>query len=298
MVQIYPSANSIQLNRAISVVIPIHNENPVIHELLDDLVDVLRRRFEEDFEILVVDDGSTDESFRTLRSLQKRIPELCVVQLPSQNGQSAALWVGMLRSRGRLIASMDGDGQFFASDLIKLAELVLDRFEFAIGMRVDRQDTRSKKLFSRSANQLRRWLTGSIIPDSGCSLRVFRRSLLTDLLPFQGLHRFMPTIFERSGRTFGVLPVSHSARRHGKSHYGIASRALLSFADLAMLWWFYKRCFDTQLLLEQECNEIANQDSIRDHKLEAVDSSISEGIPTACRTRSFHSGRDLDAGTP
>jgi glycosyltransferase involved in cell wall biosynthesis len=149
-------------------------------------------------------------------------------------GQSAALWAGFSASRGQTIVTLDGDGQNDPADIPALVR-ELAAADLVIGCRRPRQDPLSKRLFAGMANAARNWLTGSRIPDSGCGLRAMRREVLACLVPFDGMHRFVPTLAEMAGLRVRSIDVRHRARRSGRSKYGILDRVAGPLLDCLML---------------------------------------------------------------
>lgn len=230
-------ASSVRL----SIIVPVHQEQRLIEAVVKDIRATFEPVYLDQMELIVVDDGSTDDSVTVLKQLQVDHKFLHVVSFEKRLGQSAAIWFGLQQSRGEILATMDGDGQCDPVDLLRIVKQVESGYQFSIGHRCSRQDSFPKRVFSYLGNAFRRRLTGSVIPDSGCSLRAFRRELLSDLIPFRGLHRFMPMLFESAERSISIVKVSHFPRQHGSSHYGYFVRGVLSVADCVMLWWLNKR---------------------------------------------------------
>jgi glycosyltransferase involved in cell wall biosynthesis len=240
----------------VSIVVPVLNEQNVLERLVKNVLVVFELEYPQRMELIIVDDGSSDNSLFTLQQLQQQHSSLKVLSLEESEGQSAAIWVGLQHARGKILATMDGDGQYDPDDLLKVVKRVDLGCEFAIGYRHHRSDRLAKRVFSSLANGFRRWLTGSTIPDSGCSLRAFERKLLVDLIPFKGLHRFLPTLFESANRSIAIVRVSHFPRCFGSSHYGFVFRGALGVADCVMLWWLQKRRFSARLF---QSNAFSNQ---------------------------------------
>jgi dolichol-phosphate mannosyltransferase len=236
-----PTPQTDQKPVRISIVIPVHNECAYLESLVCGITNAFELKYHEQMELILVDDGSSDDSLSRLRHLKRQYRALRVLSLQNCEGQSAALWVGFQNAKGEIIATLDGDGQYDPIDLVRIVEHVENGCDFSIGHRCDRADGIAKIWFSSVANTLRRLLMGSAIPDSGCSLRAFRRELLPDLFAFHGLHRFIPTLFESVHRTIVVVEVAHFPRKHGSSHYGFLSRGIIGVADGLMLWWLSKR---------------------------------------------------------
>jgi dolichol-phosphate mannosyltransferase len=215
----------------LSIVIPVHNEQGAIAQLVNEIEKEL---FGMRWELICVDDGSIDRTLDVLREIAGRLPQLQVLHLDRQYGQSAALWRGLKATRGRIIVTLDGDGQNDPANIpILLAEL--DSADFVIGWRRERNDPWSKRIFSCLANYLRRLFTRSKIPDSGCSLRAFRREVISDIIPLRSLHRFLPTMLEMAGKRIRFVPVNHRSRSSGRSKYGFLDRLAAPIFDFILL---------------------------------------------------------------
>jgi dolichol-phosphate mannosyltransferase len=235
-------------DQLLSLLIPVHNEAGSVEPLARELQAQLPATGLA-WEILWIDDGSTDGTAAALESLlaswlKGALPSaaihLRVLRLARRSGQSAALWTGLSAARGQIIVTLDGDGQNDPADIPRLIE-VLDRADMVVGQRVRRQDGLGKRVFARLANGLRNWLTGSQIPDSGCGLKAFRREVVASFLPFEGFHRFLPTMAEIAGYRVLSLPVNHRPRRQGRSKYGLVDRLIGPLLDCLMLCWLKKR---------------------------------------------------------
>lgn len=201
--------------------------------LMQEIVQVLDSR---DFEVIWVDDASTDGTIDELAEFTQRFPQARVIRLSARGGQSLALWKGLQNARGYKMVTLDGDGQNDPKDMLRLLDELRD-FEFVIGWRKQRMDRLSKRLFSCFANFSRNLITRSQIPDSGCALRAFHRDVISDLIPFHGLHRFLPTLAEIAGRRVRVIEVNCRPRERGKSKYGVFDRLCIPLLDCLMLAW-------------------------------------------------------------
>lgn len=219
----------------LTVIIPVNNELTGLDAFFDELSDTVES-LQYTKEVIWVDDGSTDGTAEELQRLTTGSKENLLIRLPRNLGQSAALWHGLLASRGERIVTLDGDGQIVPSDIAKLLG-VLDACELAIGTRRRRADRFIKRAFSFWGNRIRNLLTGGNIPDSGCSLRAFRRELIGEMIPFAALHRFLPSIVELNGGRVICVEVLHRPRQAGRSHYGAFSRGILSLIDCLALSW-------------------------------------------------------------
>ncbi|WP_116125562.1 glycosyltransferase family 2 protein [Lewinella sp. IMCC34183] len=220
----------------LSVVVTILNERENIEPLIGQLHAALRGM---EYEIVYVDDGSTDGSVQLLQSLPD--PRLVVVELRQNYGQSLALMAGIDVARGRYIATMDGDLQNDPSDLPAMLELVRDRgWDVVVGERVNRQDGRvNRKLPSRIANWIIRNLSGVHLRDYGCALKVFRADTAKELGIYGELHRFISVLASLDGARITQVPVKHHARRFGESKYGIG-RTFKVVSDLLLMVFLKK----------------------------------------------------------
>lgn len=227
----------------ISVVLPIYNEEGNLEPLILEIAKVLEP-LQTPFEILCVDDGSQDNSVSKLKELAKADPRVIVICHLRNFGQSAAQATGFYYAKGKIIMTLDSDGQNNPADLPNMLELLeKENYDCVCGARVKRQDNWIRRLSSRIANRVRNWLTGDKIQDSGCNLRVIRKSALLEIPMFNGTHRFLPTLLRYKGKRVFEISVNHRPRTWGKTKYGIGNRAWRGLMDcLAMRWW-KKRCF-------------------------------------------------------
>jgi glycosyltransferase involved in cell wall biosynthesis len=215
----------------LSVVIPLYNEEDNIEPLYLRLKEVLER-LGKDYEIIFVDDGSTDGSFESLKRLHTDDPLLKVIRLRRNFGQSAAFAAGFDRSGGRIIVTMDADLQFDPADIPKLLDKVDEGYDIVSGWRVDRQDTfLTRRLPSSVANWLISGITGIGLHDFGCSLKAYRREVIQNVQLYGELHRFIPALASWMGVRVAEVPVSHHPRRFGKSKYDL-SRTITVLLDL------------------------------------------------------------------
>jgi dolichol-phosphate mannosyltransferase len=202
-----------------SLVIPLYNEAGNILPLVGSCVDVLNARGRE-YEIILVDDGSTDATAAEIAEARLRWPRCGVLKRPHA-GQAAALLAGLKAARGDLLLTLDGDGQNDPQDFPALLDLVESgQFDLACGWRVDRHDSVLRHVMSRLANGVRRRFLADGVHDAGCQLRVMRRAVRDALFPFELMQSFIPAIAVAAGFRVGELPVRHHPRRHGDSKYG------------------------------------------------------------------------------
>ena len=206
---------------ALSIVIPIRNEAPSLKELHRELTETLTR-WGRSYEILAIDDGSTDASFAVLAELQTMDPNLRVIRFRRNFGQTAAFAAGFDHARGRMIVTADADGQNDPRDIPAMVELCERGHDIVCGWRKDRKDAfLSRQLPSMVANSLISVVTGVHLHDYGCSLKVFRAEVVKSLRIYGEMHRFLPAIASEQGVSIAEMVVNHRPRTHGHSHYGI-----------------------------------------------------------------------------
>lgn len=226
----------------LSVVVPVYNEDGNIAPLVHEIVAALRGVTA--FEIVVVDDCSTDATLAALQALRGDVPELRVLRHVRNSGQSTAIRNGVRAARGAWIATLDGDGQndpAFIPRLVAALEAAGPGAGLAQGQRVGRKDGRLKIIQSRIANSVRARILRDATRDTGCGLKVFRRAVYLALPYFDALHRFMPALVVREG--FGVVHVDvvDRPRLSGRSNYGMFDRLWVGLLDLAGVWWLIRR---------------------------------------------------------
>ncbi|MXZ72121.1 MAG: glycosyltransferase family 2 protein [Acidobacteria bacterium] len=215
----------------LSVVVPLYNEEPNVADLHRELTDVLDG-WGRPYELILVDDGSTDGTFERLRALHAADPRLRVLRLRRNFGQTAAFAAGFAHARGRLIATADGDLQNDPGDLPAMVDLLNDDNDIVCGWRRDRKDPwLTRRLPSRLANWIISRTTGVRLHDYGCSLKVFRGDVVRSMRLYGEMHRFMPAIASEQGVRITEMVVNHRARRAGQSKYGL-SRTVRVVLDL------------------------------------------------------------------
>ena len=227
----------------LSVVIPIFNERDNVTPLVEEINAALNGVC--DFEIIFVNDASTDDSLTILTELKQSFPFIRIVTHNKRSGQSAGLRTGVLAASGTLIATLDGDGQNDPADIPKLLErhesLSGSEFLMITGHRVDRKDTWAKRKASRAANVIRSILLKDNNPDTGCSLKLYDRALFLRLPYFDHMHRFLPALVKRENFRVEVVPVNHRHRAYGQSKYANIDRLLVGIPDLIGMMWLIKR---------------------------------------------------------
>lgn len=226
---------------AVSVVIPVRNEAGNIAPLVAEIAAALAGR---SFEVIYVNDGSTDATEAELKALQEQYPWLRQIRHASSCGQSAALRTGIAAARAPIVATLDGDGQndpAFLPRLIETLERGAPRIGLVAGQRVGRKATGFKRLQSRIANAVRSAVLRDGTRDTGCGLKAMPRDLALSLPYFDGLHRFLPALVRREGREIAYVDVVDRPRLHGRSNYGMWDRLWVGILDLAGVWWLVRR---------------------------------------------------------
>jgi len=223
----------------VSLVIPIYNERENLVPLVEEIGVALTG---QRYEIVAVDDGSTDGSFEVLKTLKGAHPELHIVSFADNAGQSAALAAGVRAACGRVIVTLDADGQNDPADVPRLLdELARSGSTAVVGYRAERRDTVWKRLQSRIANGVRNWLNHETIRDTGCSLKAFRADAVRAIPVFTGMHRFLPTLVKMHGGTVTEVPVHHRSRRSGHTKYGMWNRVFRTLGDALAVRWMQQR---------------------------------------------------------
>ena len=224
---------------ALSLVIPAYNEEESIEDCLVEADEVLSG-LGKPYEILVVDDGSTDATFERLKKLKERFPALRVVRFAENRGQTAGMAAGFDHARGEVVVTVDADRQNDPHDIPKLMEL-MDDYDVVCGIRQKRRDNAVRRLSSRIANGIRNRLTHESIRDTGCTLKAFRTSYLRKVKLFEGMHRFLPTLLRLEGARVTETPVNHRAREKGTAKYGVWNRVFKGIRDLFAVRWMQRR---------------------------------------------------------
>jgi glycosyltransferase involved in cell wall biosynthesis len=225
----------------LSVVLPVFNEEENVPILLDEIARALDGKGWS-YEIIAVDDGSRDGSLDVLRGLKSKYPTLRIITFEKNSGQTAALDAGWRAARGTFVVSLDSDLQNDPADIPKMMdELQKSGADMIIGVRVNRQDTWSRRMQSKIGNSVRNWITGDRITDTGCSLKLARREAIEPVRLFTGMHRFLPTLVRHAGFKVIETPVNHRPRRFGTSKYGAMNRAFRGLADCLAVRWMSSR---------------------------------------------------------
>ena len=228
---------------SVSIVIPMRNEADNIAPLVAEIAAACEDL--SSYEILVVDDGSTDATAARTTELTETYPTLKLIRHDRSGGQSAAVHSGVLAAASPFVCTLDGDGQNPPAELAKLFTPLLQdttgQLGLVAGQRVDRHDTLSKRLASRFANTVRAWLLNDGTRDTGCGLKGFRRDAFLCLPYFDHMHRYLPALFKRDGWQVELVDVSHRERHAGRSKYNNLQRGLVGIYDLIGVAWLIRR---------------------------------------------------------
>jgi dolichol-phosphate mannosyltransferase len=235
----------------VSIVVPVRNEAGNVAPLIAEIAAALDGRWR--YEIIYVNDGSTDATPAHLAEIMKRRANLRRIDHAISSGQSAAVRTGVRAARGAIVATLDGDGQnnpAFLPDLIAAIQGGEGRIGLAAGQRVGRKDTGFKKLQSRIANGVRNAILRDGTRDTGCGLKAFRRDVFLIMPYFDGLHRFLPALVRREGYDIAYVDVIDRPRHSGVSNYGFFDRLWIGIMDLAGVWWLIRRKKPTPVATE------------------------------------------------
>ncbi len=225
----------------LSIVFPVYNEEENVPILLEEIARALDGKGWT-YEMVAVDDGSSDRSLEVLRGLKSKYPTLRVITFVKNSGQTAALDAGWRTARGRFVVSLDADLQNDPADIPKMMkEIERSGADMVIGVRVNRKDTWSRRMQSKIGNSVRNWITGDRITDTGCSLKLAKREAIEPVRLFTGMHRFLPTLVRYAGFKVVEMPVNHRVRQFGMSKYGAMNRAFKGLADCLAVRWMSSR---------------------------------------------------------
>jgi glycosyltransferase involved in cell wall biosynthesis len=219
---------------AVSVIVPLFNEEENISILQSELRAALDGL---DYEIVFVDDGSVDCTVERIETA----PNVRLIRFEKNTGQSAALYAGLQAARGANAVLMDGDLQNDPADIPRLLAEIARGADLVCGYRINRQDTLVKWLTSWIANAVRSRFTKDGVRDTGCTLKAIRRECISALIPFKGMHRFIPALIKGAGYRLVEIPVNHRPRRFGQSKYGLGNRALRATIDMFGVRWLLSR---------------------------------------------------------
>lgn len=225
----------------LSLVIPCYNEEENVPTLLAR-VEASLNQTQKPFEVVLVDDGSTDKTPQLLADAMSIHPWLRVIRMAKNGGQSAAFEAGFEAARGQVIATIDADLQNDPEEIPRLLPMLDEQnVDMITGWRKERQDTPFRRWQSRQANKIRNWISKETVNDSACSLKLYRAHAIKGLRLFNGAHRFFPTLVKMRGYTVHETPVKHSHRYAGTAKYGFRNRAFRAFIDLLAVRWMKER---------------------------------------------------------
>lgn len=228
----------------LSIVIPVFNEAENIEMLAGEIREALDGKFE--YEVLFVDDASSDETPQILQRLRKEYPRFRNLRHLRNSGQSTAVWNGVKAARAEWVATLDGDGQNDPADIPKLMEEMrrngdTENLWMIAGHRQKRQDSWLKRFSSKVANRVRTRLLNDATPDTGCGLKLFSRTAFLELPYFHHMHRFLPALIQRHGGSTRSVVVNHRPRQRGVSKYGLHNRLWVGIVDLFGVRWLQRR---------------------------------------------------------
>ena len=226
--------NEVTESPALSVVVPLYNEEANVLILQEELRAALTGL---DYEIIFVDDGSVDRTAERIEAAGN----IRLIRFEKNSGQSAAIYAGLTTARGETLVIIDGDLQNDPADIPKLLAEIARGADLVCGYRLKRRDTLVKRATSRIANAVRSRYTKDGVRDTGCTLKAIRRECVSTLLPFKGMHRFIPALVKAAGYRLVEVPVNHRPRRFGQSKYGLGNRALRATIDMFGVRWLLSR---------------------------------------------------------
>ncbi len=223
----------------ISVVVPVYNEEENLPILIPRLAEVLEP-LGESYEMILVDDGSTDGSRRIIKKMNSKYPQIRLLGFKKNCGETAAGAAGLREANGKVVITIDADLQNDPRDIPRMLEY-LKEYDMVTGWRQKREDSWIKRITSKIANKIRNGLSGETIRDSGCTFRAYRRECLQDIKLYKGMHRFMPTLVRMEGFRVIEIPIAHHPREFGASKYTTWNRMWRAFVDLLAVKWMKSR---------------------------------------------------------
>ncbi|OGL49954.1 MAG: hypothetical protein A2161_08290 [Candidatus Schekmanbacteria bacterium RBG_13_48_7] len=222
-----------------SIIIPIFNEEAVIETVVQELLDILETT-NLSFEILLVNDGSTDCTWEIISTLRNHDSRINPISLDGHYGQTAALHAGIQMASGNKIIMLDGDGQNDPKNIPEMIKLSSE-YDVICGWRIKRHDNFIRKISSLIANRIRQKVLGDNIPDIGCTLKIFPADKLKKVVLFEGFHRFLPILLELEGCSVVSIPVNHRPRKAGYSKYSVSNRLFKATMDMFVVRWMKNR---------------------------------------------------------
>jgi len=224
----------------ITIILPAYNEEENLVPLVEKISEVMKGAHQT-YEVIIVDDASTDNTRDVAQAIRKKNPEVRMISHVENQGQSAGQATGFEGAKGKIIVTMDADGQNDPVDIPRLLHSLTDDIDCVTGVRRVRRDNVVRRISSKIANQFRNIITGDRITDAGCTYRAIRKSALNEVPVFNGMHRFLPTLLRVQG--FGVkeIKVNHRPRLRGESKYGISNRLWRGIRDCFAMRWYTAR---------------------------------------------------------
>jgi len=223
----------------ISVVVPVYNEEENLPVLIPQIAQVLES-LGKSFEMIFVDDGSTDESRKILKEMVSSYPQIHILGFKKNCGETAAIAAGLKEAKGQIVITMDADLQNDPKDIPGILEY-LKEYDMVTGWREKRDDPWVKRISSKIANGIRNWLSQETVRDSGCTFRAYKQECLQNLKLYKGMHRFMPTLVKMEGFRVIEIPIAHHSRKFGVSKYTTWNRMWRAFVDLLAVKWMKSR---------------------------------------------------------
>lgn len=237
----------------LSLVIPVYNEQDNLRKLMQE-IDSALKPLDIPYEVIFVDDGSTDTSLEVLKDISTTYPEARYISFEQNRGQSAAFCAGFDEARSARVATMDADLQNDPADLPAMLNLYNEGHQMVIGWRMKRKDVFIKRIASKIANAVRNRLTRESVKDTGCSLKIMDTEMVRAIPRFNGMHRFLPTLMKMQGASVAEVKVNHRPRHQGESKYGTLDRAIAGSYDLLGVRWIQSRHFDYKIKDRSEDN--------------------------------------------
>jgi dolichol-phosphate mannosyltransferase len=232
-----------------SVVIPVKNEEENIASLIQE-IDPVMKGLKQPWEIIVIDDGSTDNTLDVLKSLKPFYSNLRILVFAYNSGQSSAFDAGFKAANGEYVITLDGDGQNDPADIPLLIEATKEGFDLVVGKRAKRNDPFSKRIISKFSNFVRSRVCKDGVSDTGCSLKVYKTKCLANIKMYTGMHRFLPALFVIEGYSIKEIPVNHRERTKGKSKYHFFNRSIKPLMDMFAVSWMRKRALKYKIKTE------------------------------------------------
>ena len=239
------------ITETVNLIIPVYNEEENLPILFAEILGAMGMQ-KRPWQVLFVDDGSSDRSLPILRDLANGDARVRYLSFARNCGQSAAFAAGFRHGEGSVFVTLDADLQNDPMDIPGMLNVYDEGYDMVIGWRADRKDTRAKRWASKLANRVRNAISRETVKDTGCSLKVLNAAIARELPMFTGMHRFLPTLMKLRGAKVAEVKVRHRAREHGVSKYGIWDRAFSAFYDLLAVRWMQKRHF-AYTIAENRC---------------------------------------------